>query len=90
MYVGQVAIYLGPIGLMVTNRKPAQLGRYVDKDEDWILEELVAWNFLVLRSLQTASRDNSASCSVTTGVKRSVREAHHSLPSGPGVKKEWP
>jgi hypothetical protein len=42
MYVGQVAIYLGPIGLMVTNRKPAQLGRYVDKTEDWILEELVA------------------------------------------------
>ena len=73
---------------MVTNQKPAQLGRYVDKAEDWILEELVARNFLVLRSLQTASRDNPASCSVTTGVKRSVREAHHSLPPSLEVEKE--
>jgi hypothetical protein len=42
MYVGQVAIYLGAKRLMLTNRKPAQLGRYVDKAEDWILEELMA------------------------------------------------
>jgi hypothetical protein len=42
MYVGQVAICLGPTGLMMTKRKPAQLGRYVDKAEDWIIEELVA------------------------------------------------
>jgi len=73
---------------MVTNRRPAQLGRHVDKAEDWILEELVSRNFLLLRSLQTASRDNPVSCSVTTGVKRSVREAHHSLPSRPEVKNE--
>jgi len=75
---------------MVTDRKPAQLGRNVDKAEDWIPEELVACDFLVLRSLQTASRDNPASCSVTTGVKRSVREAHYSLPFCSDVKKEWP
>ena len=74
----------------MTNRKPVQLGRYFDKVEDWILQKLVACNFLVLRSLQTASRDNPAFCSVTTGVKRSVREAHHSLPFSSEVKKEWP
>jgi len=74
----------------VTNRTPAQLGRYVDKAVDWILQELVACNFLVLRSLQTASRDNPAFCSVTIGVKLSLREAHHSLPFSSEVKKEWP
>jgi hypothetical protein len=92
-YLGQVAICLGPVRLMVTKRKPAQLGRYVDKLRTGYIGNWWHEIFLFCEASRPPLETIQPTVQLTTEgyftrVKRSVREAHHSLPSSPGVKKE--
>ena len=95
IYVGLVAIFLGTTGLMGTNRKPAQLGRYVDKAKDWYLRKWWHQIFLFCEAFRPPLETIQRPVPVTTGdyfprVKGFVRENDHSVPSSDEVKKEWP